>query len=339
MNRYTGVYMKSRTILPGTKTLLKLTTISSQAKRRLQWLDWHRSHGENARLTCRHFGISPDTFYRWKRRYKSGNIQSLESHTTKPQRVRCSSITWETTRLIIKLRKQNMALSKYKLSRILEREHQIKLSPSSIGRILAKQGLIKQAQMVRGIKQRKRMNYSIPRKRACFSLRHKAPGHLVQVDTKHLIVLGRTFYQFTAVDCYTKLAFSYTYTSITSSCARDFLRKLLYHLPFKVKAIQTDNGSEYLLHFHRECCMHGITHYFSYPKTPKHNALVERLIQTTEYELWLFDQDLIPELDYINHRLSVWIGRYNTYRPHQTLNYLTPMEYYQQQKGDEVYER
>lgn len=29
-----------------------------------------------------------------------------------------------------------------------------------------------------------------------------------------------------------------------------------------------------------------------------------------------------------NKRLTVWLGRYNTYRPHQSLNYLTPMAYF-----------
>jgi len=101
---------------------------------------------------------------------------------------------------------------------------------------------------------------------------------------------------------------------------------------------RTDNGSEYLLYFHQECLKRKITHYFSHPYTPKDNALAERMIQTTIYELWLFDQTLIPEVAYLNQKLSVWVGRYNTYRPHQSLNYLTPMEYYQEykRKGDKV---
>ena len=91
------------------------------------------------------------------------------------------------------------------------------------------------------------------------------------------------------------------------------------------------------LHFHQECVKRGIKHYFSHPRSPKDNSWIERLIQTTEYELWLFDEELIPELTYINQKLEFWIGRYNTYRPHQSLNYLTPLEYYQlgqQKKGE-----
>jgi hypothetical protein len=53
-----------------------------------------------------------------------------------------------------------------------------------------------------------------------------------------------------------------------------------------------------LLHFHKECVNQGIIRYFTYPKIPKDKDLVERFIQTTEHELWLFDETLIPELDY-----------------------------------------
>jgi transposase len=52
--------------------------ISEDVKRKLEWFDHYEKHGKNARLTCRHFGISPDTFYRWKRRYDPQNLSSLE---------------------------------------------------------------------------------------------------------------------------------------------------------------------------------------------------------------------------------------------------------------------
>jgi len=334
--QYNGVYMKAHKILPGAKTLARILDISPEAKRRLKWLDWYFAHGKNARLTCRHFGISPDTFYRWKKRFKPKCLLTLESQSRKPKNIRQSQVSKTTVDLVIKLRKEDMGLSKYKLSQILLREYQISLSPSSVNRILKKSGLISQANLSREIKRRKRINYVIPRIRASKQLRYQYPGFLVQVDTKHLIILGRRYYQFTAIDCYSKFSFSYAYTKASSSTAKDFLLRLINYFPFKIKSVQTDNGSEYLFYFHQECVKRGIKHYFSHPRTPKDNSLVERLIQTTEYELWLFDEELIPELNYINQKLEFWTGRYNTYRPHQSLNYLTPLEYYQlsqQKKG------
>jgi len=53
-------------------------------------MDFYERHGRNAHLTCRHIGISPDTFYRWRRRYDPRRFQSLEDHhrTRRPHRVR-----------------------------------------------------------------------------------------------------------------------------------------------------------------------------------------------------------------------------------------------------------
>ena len=56
----------------------RTATLSKPAKQRLKWMEFYASHGNNARLTCRHFGISPDVFYRWKNRYKPGHLATLE---------------------------------------------------------------------------------------------------------------------------------------------------------------------------------------------------------------------------------------------------------------------
>lgn len=335
--RYNGVSMKAHTILPGAARLSRLLDISNKAKQRLKWLDWYNSHGRNARFTCRHFGISPDTFYRWKKRFKPGILVTLESASTKPHAMRTSSQSFETIQRVVDLRKHDMALSKYKIAAVLIRDHGILLSASTIGRILAKRGLIEESRLIKGIKRRKRINWKIPRYRITAEHRYKSPGHLVQIDTKHIIVLGQRFYQFTAVDCYTRIGFSKIYASTATTNGKDFLISLLLAFPFKVETIQTDNGHEFLLYFHKECVRRGITHFFSRPRTPTDNTMVERIIQTTEYELWLFDETIIPDTIYLNKRISAWFGRYNAYRPHQSLNYLTPMEYYQLKLKGEVY--
>ena len=337
--RYNGASMKAHTILPGAARLSRLLDISNTAKQRLKWIDWYNSHGRNARLTCRHFGIAPDTFYRWKRRFKPGIPVILESTSTRPHTIRGSFLSFNTIQKVVDLRKHNMALSKYKIAAILVRDHGIRLSASTIGRILTKRGLIEQARLIKGIKRRKRVNWKIPRYRITAEHRYKAPGHLVQIDTKHIMILGQKFYQFTAVDCFTRIGYSKIYTSTGTANGKDFLISLLLAFPFKVNAVQTDNGHEFLLYFHQECVKRGIAHFFSRPRTPTDNTMVERIIQTTEYELWLFDETIIPDMVYLNKRISAWFGRYNTYRPHQSLNYLTPMEYYQLKMKGEVYGR
>ena len=330
MNGKIGVTMKYGTILPRAKLLQRLgREISAQASLRLKWMDWYFAHGKNKRLTARHFGISPTSFYKWFRRYSALNYFSLENKSRAPLRQRRSEIPFSTIKLVIKLRRENMGLSKYKLNHILKRDYQILLSASSINRILKERGLIEEARLIKGVKRRRVNSYKIPRLRVERALRYLSPGSLVQVDTKHLNILGAKYYQFTAIDTKTRFSFSRVYSSISSSASKDFLTRLIKQFPFKIKAVQTDNGSEYLLYFHAYCKEKGIAHYFSRPRTPKDNALVERFIQTTEQELWLFDETLIPEVKYLNQQLYSWTGRYLNYRPHQALAYMTPFEYYE----------
>ena len=55
--------------------------LSREAKRRLKWIDWYMANGRNARKTCLHFNISPDTLYRWLRRYDPKDLTSLEDRS------------------------------------------------------------------------------------------------------------------------------------------------------------------------------------------------------------------------------------------------------------------
>ena len=69
---------------------------------------------------------------------------------------------------------------------------------------------------------------------------------------------------------------------------------------------QTDNGSEFALEFEKATAKLGIQRYFSRVKTPKDNPEIERFNENLEYE---------------------WLIEYNLNRPHQSLAYLTPVEY------------
>src|SRR4030042_52326 len=89
-----AMYLKPTTIygslIPGSeyiRSLVRQGTISQDAARRLRWFDFYNRCGD-ARLTCRHFGISPQTFYRWKNRFDSYDLTTLEAWSRRPHRVR-----------------------------------------------------------------------------------------------------------------------------------------------------------------------------------------------------------------------------------------------------------
>jgi hypothetical protein len=65
-------------VLRGTSRLGRIARLSQDASKRLKWFDYYDSDNRNARLTCRYFGISPQTFYRCKRRYDPKHLETLE---------------------------------------------------------------------------------------------------------------------------------------------------------------------------------------------------------------------------------------------------------------------
>lgn len=369
--RYSGSSMSIYgSILPGAAKIARsaqTSSLSCRAKQRLQWLDWYKSHKKNAELTCRHFGISKKTFYKWKNRFKPYCLSSLESHSRRPKHTRKSENPWQLTDLLKILRTHFPAWSKDKLAVLLKEhptfsklelliktiENQIEqekalsllqvlskipreklfLSPSTLGRIIKKKKFFFFAQNSRRKKNiLSSKKASIERKRADKSLKEQAPGSLIQIDTKHLYTpTGKKFFQFTAIDCKTRIKFSRCFSSCSSFSAKLFLQQAIDFFPFPLQSIQTDNGSEYLKYFHQ--ALKGIKeeeipHYFSYPHCPKENGRVERAIQTDKYEFYL-NGNLYHTLELQNKNLDRWNYIYNYLRPHQALEMMTPMEYYE----------
>src|SRR3989338_4793371 len=70
--RYAGRYMNIIYILPGAISLASTPELSSEARKRLKWMDYYRKYN-NVLQTCRYFGIAPKTFYILKKRLKPLN--------------------------------------------------------------------------------------------------------------------------------------------------------------------------------------------------------------------------------------------------------------------------
>jgi transposase len=107
--------------------------LSRLAVSRLRWLEWH--HGANVSLTCRHFGMSRPTFYRWQARYSATNLGTLEDRRSRPRRVRSPTWTSELVEAVLQLRTQYPRWGKDKLVVMLRRQGHA-LSTSMVGRIL-----------------------------------------------------------------------------------------------------------------------------------------------------------------------------------------------------------
>lgn len=315
--------MRHYNILP--VPVIQSASLSKDALKRLTWIDWYFVHGENAELTCRHFGIAKSVFYRWFNRFDKRNLQTLEfdAKTRRPSRVRTPDILTNVLQRIYDIRKLDLEKSKYEIQEELKREG-IVIGQSAIQKVVNSHKELLNLQHRK--KMRKHRNYKIARVRAAVELREQGLGSLVQVDTKYFYVLGRKFYIFSAIDCKSRYGFIYCYRCISSRCGKDFIQKVRAYFPFEIQAINTDNGSEYLLEFHKEIESWGIPHYFTNPHCPKQNGRVERLHQTAEYEYFNYQEDLLDNLEDINRHCMLFNTKYNTKRFHRSLGYKTPQE-------------
>ena len=334
--RYTDAVMRHYNILPTAQ--IRDASLSKDALKRLTWIDWYSSNGKNAELTCRHFGISKSVFYRWKNRFDLNNLKSLEFDTKlrRPHRLREMTTSPSVLKLIYEIRLLDLSKSKYEIEEELKRAG-IKVSRKVIQKVINRHFELRND--ARKIRLQKSRNYKIARIKASRELREKDLGSLVQIDTKHLYILGQRFYVFVAIDCKSRLGFVYAYKSASSKNAADFLLKVIQYFPFKISAINTDNGSEYLLNFHKLTEKLNIPHYFTHPHTPKMNARAERLIKTLEYE-FLHYRILIPEIEEVRKICWEFNDHYNKKRFHQALGYKTPEEYVsilQEKKGGQPF--
>ena len=325
--------MKIRSaLITGSLTISKrIGDISPDANRRLKWFDYYYCHGRNARLTCRHFDISPQTFYRWLNRYDPKDLKTLESRSHRPKRVRQPTYSVELANAILRLREAYPRWGKDKLAIVLHREN-IRVSASMVGRILKRL-------KARGVLREAASNYISVRKRYVvrpYAMRKpkeyhvSLPGDLVELDTLDVRPLpGVILKHFSSYDVVSRWHVLGIYTRATATTAKHFLNDMVARTPNKIKAIQIDGGSEFQSVFEEECQRRGIKLYVLPPRSPKLNGGVERANRTHTEEFYeVTDSDF--ELADIRIKLLQWEKICNTYRPSQALDYLTPQQYLEQ---------
>lgn len=310
----------TRRALPaGAASLLAPPHLSKAAKLRLRWMDFYRQH-QDASLTCRHFGIARSLFYKWKGRYDRLGPRGLENTSRRPNQLRTATTPLIHVDLIRGLRRANPEYSKYKLAVILGRDYNVTLSASTIGRIITRYNLF----FERPVKP-KGIRYRNVRKRLPKELRGTAPGELVEVDVKHLPLLGDKRYAFVTIDRATRRTSIHVAGTITSRQGILAWRKAVQDLDLTNPAVLTDNGAENLGAFATLLQVENIPHYFARPRTPTDKPYVERVIGTLERECiqWGGLVDLAEQQQVIDE----WLKKYHSYRPHQALGYLTPDAY------------
>ena len=308
---------------PNLRQIKQTVTLTKSAKLHLAWFDYYNAHGRNAALTCRHFGIAKSGFFKWKQRYDRLGARGLLEQSKRPKTSRQPLTPAPVVSAIRTLRRVNPEFSKYKLQVILKRDYGYQVSASTIGRVISRYNLFfappvkpkghphRRSHL---LKQRKPKNLTVTR-----------PGQLLEVDVKHLPSIGAKRYAFVAIDVVSKQAAVHVGATISSAQGALAWRKAV-HLLGLPEAVLTDNGSENMGAFAELLASQPTEHYWARPHTPKDKPHVERFIGSLERECIQWGglaTDVVDQQDIINQ----WLTKYHSYRPHQSLNYLTPDEY------------
>ena len=222
----------------------------------------------------------------------------------------------EVVEKILELRSEYQ-IGSLQITYYLDRYHGIKISESTVTRVLRFHGL-------------SRLPKTAPR-RALHTKRYakKVLGHHVQVDVKFLQlkdVEGKTVkrYQYTTIDDATRIRVLQIYPKRNQNYAIKFMDYVIEKFPFRINMVRTDRGHEFQARF----CWHvedqGMQQVYIKPRIPQLNGKVERLHRTDQaefYQLLTYTDDVDQ-----NSKLEAWKNFCNYDRPHISLDGKTPYE-------------
>lgn len=172
----------------------------------------------------------------------------------------------------------------------------------------------------------------------------KYPGERVQIDVKYVPAKSltkevkekeRRYYQYTAIDEYTRQRVLWASKEHSTYASTEFLRIIKKKFKYKIECIQTDNGTEFTNRlttyrdkktlFEEALEEAGIRHKLIKPKTPRHNGKVERS-HRKDQERFYYNKIFCSFEDFKN-RLKYWEKEYNNF-PMKPLKWLSPNEKY-----------
>jgi transposase InsO family protein len=263
--------------------------------------------GKSTHEVARYFGYNQSSVARWCQRAPQGFVGNIKTRSSAPKRSP-RSLPKETVGRIIHARVKSKRCAEV-VYEMLKTEG-VRVSLSSVKRTLARYGMLKKKSPW------KRYRVYPPRPEA------KGPGRLVQIDTIHFVDKdGRRVYVYTALDVYSRYGFAILSKRIGAKQSVSFLKKLISYFPFRIQNIQTDNGSEFSLHFTDFVVGHKMTHRHIHPRSPNENGHLERFNRTIQEEIVRFGLCIFIPKD-----ISKFLRHYNEDRMHMGIQFKTPKQ-------------
>lgn len=303
--------------------------LSDKAQLKLEWIIFYQTIGkENALLTAKHFGINPKTLHKWKKRFNERDLSTLEEKSKAPFKTRVRDISPLQRLRIRELRKKHLRWGKLKLRERYAEIYGEYISSWKFQVVIEEEHLYFDKANHNKQQKRRKQAQKQPKKRIHSLLKESRVNFLWHVDTVvFTLSQGGYRYLLTAIDDYSKLSYARLYTTHSSKQAADFLKRLHYLTEGEIINLHHDNGSEFQKDFEKACHELSLPQWYSRVRTPKDNAVLERFNRTIQEEFTEMIDIGLEDVVEFNQRLTDWLIEYNSIRPHQALDYQTPLGY------------
>ena len=303
-----------------------MNTVTQITRRRQAIIEYSMKKGVTA--AARRYNVSRQLICRWKKRY-DGTLESLKNHSHRPHS-HPNQHTDAELKLMEDMHKRN-AHTGLVVFWVKLRQKGYTRSITSLWRVLKRRDLapIKPPNPKYIPKPYEKMSY---------------PGQRVQIDVKFIPAScivgdakaeGKKFYQYTAIDEYSRYRYLEAFEKHSSYSSAVFLEHMLKAFKFPVKCVQTDNGQEFTKRlgssqkptptlFEARLKQCGIEHKLIKPYTPRHNGKVERSHRKdNEY---FYAVHTFYSFDDFKKQLAVHNRNYNNF-PMRPLNWKSPTDY------------
>ena len=170
-------------------------------------------------------------------------------------------------------------------------------------------------------------------------------GERIQIDVKYvpkesmskeLKELEEKYYQYTAIDEYTRQRVLWASKEHSTYASTQFLEIVMNKFKYKIECVQTDNGFEFTNRlntqkakektmFEKKLKELGIEHKLIRPRTPRHNGKVERS-HRKDQERFYYKRVFVSFEDF-KEKLRYWSREYNNF-PMKPLEWKSPNEKY-----------
>ncbi len=267
--------------------------------------------GKTVSDVCIAFGVSRETWYKWKRRYDTSGLDGLKNQSRRPHNIKYVKVTGELEKIILELR-LNSRFGPRRIKFRLKRKYGVSLGTKTIYNLLKKHKL-------------NVLSVKLKRKYKRFEMKH--PNELVQMDTKgpfYLKASRSKHYFIHAIDDCSRKVVSKWCNRRSSEEALSVLKEWV-ELHNKPMNVMHDGGKEFTSNkFKNFLILNGIKDKQIPKGYPQEQGKVEAYNKIIIAE-FLQVEELIDEKDGAE-KYESFVNSYNYEREHGGINGMTPVE-------------